>query len=76
MHGKHIMLHRQDVIHHGEHALFDFAGVAGTNDHNGLSAKVDRTHIPLATSVACRVRLETWRADDVPFWVRHPLLLL
>ena len=28
MHGQNIVLHRQDVIHHGEHALFDFARVA------------------------------------------------
>ena len=70
------MLHRQDVVHHGEHALFDFAGVAGAHHHNGLPAKVNRAQVPLAASVARRVRLETWRADDMPFWVRHPLLLL
>ena len=41
MHGQHVVLDRQQVVHDTEDGLFDFAGVAGTRDQNHALLEVD-----------------------------------
>ena len=41
MHGQHVVLDGQQVIHNAEDGLFDLAGVAGTRDQNHALLEVD-----------------------------------
>ena len=76
VHWQNIVLHRQDEIHHGEHAFFDFSSVSRASHNDDFSAKIDGTYIALSASVNGGIRFETRRADDMPIGFCNPPLLV
>ena len=67
VHGKYVVHRRQHKIHHGEHALLDFARVGGTGNEDQLFRKTHGRYVCLSAPVNLRARLKRRGTNDGPF---------
>ena len=64
VHGQHVVLDGQQVIHNAEDGLFDLAGVAGAGDQNHAFLEVDDHRGAGVEALDGGVTLVTWRGKD------------